>query len=111
MMQQQMQPQSQQAGMMQQNKNNSPHLLRKDPHHIPSAALLGGAKFVGTPDTLSEAGSMKSRSRKVLPYLPPEEPAPLPAQAKKSHDRMRAYANLRQSSLDGLTGRGTSAFS
>jgi hypothetical protein len=27
------------------NKNNSPHLLRKDPHHIPSAALLGGAKF------------------------------------------------------------------
>jgi len=44
---------------------------------------------VGTPDTLSEAGSMKSRSRKVLPYLPPEEPAPLPAQAKKSHDRMR----------------------
>merc|ERR550539_1210716 len=93
------------------NKNNSPHLLRKDPHHIPSAALLGGAKFVGTPDTLSEAGSMKSRSRKVLPYLPPEEPAPLPAQAKKSHDRMRAYANLRQSSLDGLTGRGTSAFS
>ena len=47
-----------------------------------------GHYAVGTPDTLSETGSMKSRSRR-LPYLPPEEPVPLPAQAKRQHDRMR----------------------
>ncbi|XP_040566194.1 uncharacterized protein [Lepeophtheirus salmonis] len=58
---------------------------------------------VGTPDTMSETGSLKSRSRRTLPYLPPEEPTPLPSQAKKSQDRMRAYANLRQSSFDGAT--------
>eukprot|EP00095_Tigriopus_kingsejongensis_P004424 maker-scaffold1224_size54636-snap-gene-0.11 protein:Tk04424 transcript:maker-scaffold1224_size54636-snap-gene-0.11-mRNA-1 annotation:"lrr domain-containing protein" len=74
----------------------------------------GGAAFaaqghlgtpVGTPDTLSEAGSFKSRTRRTLPYLPLEEPAPLPSE-KKHRDKMRAFANLRQSSLDGLTGRG-----
>lgn len=42
-----------------------------------------------TPDTVSEAGSLKSRSRRTLPYLPPEEPAPLPTQAKKHQERMR----------------------
>ena len=56
---------------------------------LPPSTIKLMRQTVGTPDTLSEAGSMKSRSRKVLPYLPPEEPAPLPAQAKKSHDRMR----------------------
>jgi len=67
---------------------------------------------VGTPDTLSESGSVKSgRSRsRTLPFLPPEEPAPLPSQTKKPQDRInsnrRAYANFRQSSLDGLTSRG-----
>ena len=45
--------------------------------------------LVGTPDTISETGSMKSRSRRTLPYLPPEEPAPLPTQAKKAQERMR----------------------
>jgi len=85
--------------------------------HLPSAALLHEAKLVGTPDTLSESGSVKSgRSRRALnssrtlPFLPPEEPAPLPSQAKKPQDRInsnrRAYANFRQSSLDGLTSRG-----
>ena len=44
---------------------------------------------VGTPDTLSETGSMKSRSRRTLPYVPPEDPAPLPTQAKKAQERMR----------------------
>jgi len=70
---------------------------------------------VGTPDTLSESGSVKSgRSRRALnssrtlPFLPPEEPAPLPSQAKSKtgSDRMKAFANFRQSSLDGLRSAG-----
>eukprot|EP00094_Tigriopus_californicus_P005056 TCALIF_04870-PA protein Name:"Protein of unknown function" AED:0.14 eAED:0.13 QI:0/0.44/0.3/0.8/1/1/10/0/705 len=72
------------------------------------AALNAQGPFgtpVGTPDTLSEAGSFKSRTRRTLPYLPLEEPAPMPSE-KKQRERMRAFANLRQSSLDGLTGRG-----
>jgi len=73
---------------------------------------------VGTPDTLSESGSIKSSSRsrramnnsRTLPFLPPEEPAPLPSQAKSKSgsDRMKAFASFRQSSLDGLTGGMTS---
>jgi hypothetical protein len=56
---------------------------------------LSGSPFctpVGTPDTLSESGSMKSRSRRTLPYVPPEEPAPLPTQAKKAQERMRCVS-------------------
>merc|ERR1719317_1145458 len=98
-------------------KSGSPHMSRKfdgpSVHsHVPAAALLHEAKLVGTPDTLSESGSVKSgRSRsRTLPFLPPEEPAPLPSQTKKPQDRInsnrRAYANFRQSSLDGLTSRG-----
>merc|ERR1719264_135136 len=102
----------------------SPHVGRKfeGPHigqnHMPTAALLHEAKLVGTPDTLSESGSIKSSSRsrramnnsRPLPFLPPEEPAPLPSQAKSKSgsDRMKAFASFRQSSLDGLTGGMTS---
>ena len=53
-----------------------------------------------TPDTVSETGSMKSRSRRTLPYLPPEEPAPLPTQAKKHQERMR-YKYTRKIELTG----------
>ena len=53
-----------------------------------------------TPDTVSETGSMKSRSRRTLPYLPPEEPAPLPTQAKKHQERMR-YKYSRKIELTG----------
>merc|ERR550532_1588274 len=108
------------------SQSGSPHMSRKldgpagmtAGAHLPSAALLHEAKLVGTPDTLSETGSLKSgRSRRngcsfnnsrTLPFLPPEEPAPLPTQ-KKSHDRInssrRNIANFRQSSLDGMTSR------
>jgi len=63
---------------------------------------VSGSPFatpVGTPDTLSETGSMKSRSRRTLPYLPPEEPAPLPTQAKKAQERMRWVSSDLPSSL------------
>lgn len=98
-------------------------MKKENPFARMSGAHVSG--LVGTPDTISETGSMKSRSRRTLPYLPPEEPAPLPTQAKKAQERMRwlkfnqdwadllfknsfyrAFANTRQSSLDGLTGRG-----
>ena len=45
-------------------------------------------RVVGTPDTLSETCSLKSRSRRTLPYLPPEEPAPMPSE-KRHRDKMR----------------------
>ena len=54
-----------------------------------SGVHVSGNLVAGTPDTISETGSMKSRSRRTLPYLPPEEPAPLPTQAKKAQERMR----------------------
>ena len=54
-----------------------------------SGVHVSGNLVAGTPDTISESGSMKSRSRRTLPYLPPEEPAPLPTQAKKAQERMR----------------------
>lgn len=57
-------------------------------NHLRHSDVLHVSGLVGTPDTVSEAGSMKSRSRR-LPYLPPEEPAPLPTQAKKAQERMR----------------------
>merc|ERR550532_3203608 len=42
-------------------KSGSPLLLRRDNAHIPSGALIGGSTLglVGTPDTISETGSMK----------------------------------------------------
>merc|ERR1719438_615019 len=81
--------------------------------HLPSAALLHEAKLgflktAGTPDTLSETGSLKSgRSRsRTLPILPPEDPAPLPSQKSRINSSRKNFANIRQSSLDGLTSRG-----
>ncbi len=45
---------------------------------------------MGTPDTLSDSASYRGghRSRKVLPYLPAEEPALLPTE-RRQRDRMR----------------------
>jgi len=97
-------------------KQGSPHMSRKTLDgpagmiggaYLPSAALLHEAKLVGTPDTLSETGSLKSgRSRsRTLPILPPEEPAPLPSQKHRISSSRKNFANFRQSSLDGMTNR------
>jgi hypothetical protein len=46
-------------------------------------------RSVGTPDTQSESGSLRSRSaRKTLPYLPLEEPALLPSE-RRQRDKLR----------------------
>ena len=63
-----------------------------------SGVHVSGNLVAGTPDTISETGSMKSRSRRTLPYLPPEEPAPLPTQAKKAQERMRYTYTLSKGS-------------
>ena len=75
-----------------QRKRRKKNLLRvrvNDSFEEFSGVHVSGNLVAGTPDTISESGSMKSRSRRTLPYLPPEEPAPLPTQAKKAQERMR----------------------